>query len=200
MGCRRARGFRCADRGNRLNICVYCSASDAIASRYFEAAAELGTEIARRGDTLVYGGASAGLMGAVARAAQESGGRVLGVIPQVLVDMEVAYKNADELLVVANMRERKAAMEAQADAFLALPGGIGTLEEVFEIMTLRYLKQTDKPLVLLNFEGFYDPLLRLLEHMNEAKFLRSGFEPLVTFAPTVMTALDYIDGYPRTVE
>ncbi len=193
MGCRRPCGADGVDRGNRLNICVYCSASDAIDVKYFKAAAELGAAIARRGDTLVYGGASAGLMGAVARSAQEGGAKVLGIIPQVLVDLEVAYHNADELLVVGDMRERKAAMEAHADAFIGLPGGIGTLEEVFEIMTLRYLKQTTKPLVLLNVEGFYDPLLRLLEHMDEGKFLRSGFESLVTFAPTVTAALDVID-------
>lgn len=176
-----------------MNICVYCSASDAIDPAYFSVAAALGNEIARRGDTLVYGGASVGLMGAVARAAQEAGARVVGIIPQVLVNMEVSNQNADELLVVTDMRARKAAMEAQADAFLALPGGIGTLEEVFEIMTLRYLKQIEKPLVLLNFEGFYDPLVRLLEHMNEAHFLRSGFESLVSFAPTVEAALNLID-------
>ncbi len=176
-----------------MNICVYCSASDAIDVKYFKAAAELGAAIAQRGDTLVYGGASAGLMGAVARAAQDGGAWVLGIIPQVLVDMEVAYQNADELLVVSDMRARKAALEARADAFLGLPGGIGTLEEVFEIMTLRYLKLTAKPLVLLNVDGFYEPLVRLLEHMNEGKFLRSGFESLVTFAPTVPAALDLID-------
>ncbi len=198
MGRRRAGGAGGVDRGNGLNICVYCSASDAIDVKYFKAAAELGTAIAQRGDTLVYGGASAGLMGAVARAAQDGGAKVLGIIPQILVDMEVAYHNADQLLVVGDMRERKAALEAHADAFIGLPGGIGTLEEVFEIMTLRYLKQTAKPLVLLSVDGFYEPLVRLLEHMNEGKFLRSGFASLVTFAPTVTAALDFIDGAEST--
>ncbi len=193
MGCRSAGGIDGIDRGTGLNICVYCSASDAIDVKYFKAAAELGAAIAQRGDTLVYGGASAGLMGAVARSAQEGGAQVLGIIPQVLVDLEVAYRNADQLLIVGDMRERKAAMEAHADAFIGLPGGIGTLEEVFEIMTLRYLKQTDKPLVMLNVAGFYDPLVRLLEYMNEGKFLRSGYASLVTFAPTVPAALDYVD-------
>lgn len=177
-----------------MNICVYCSASNTIAPGYFSLAVELGTALARRGDTLVYGGSSVGLMGMLAQTMQGQGARVVGIIPQALVDMEVAYHNADELLITANMRERKAAMEARADAFLALPGGVGTMEEVFEIMAARSLNLVQKPLVLLNFEGFYDPLVRLLEHMQTANFLRVGYETMVNFAPTVEAALEYIDG------
>ena len=178
-----------------LNICVYCSASDKIAPGYFSLAVELGEAIAKRGDTLVYGGSSVGLMGALARTAQQHGGRVVGVIPEALVAMEVAYNNADELFVTATMRERKAGMEARSDAFLALPGGVGTMEEVFEIMAARSLRIIDKPLVLLNHEHFYDPLIHLLEHMNTANFLRDGYGGMVYFAPTVNAALEYIDGY-----
>ena len=94
------------------------------------------------------------------------------------------------------MRQRKAAMEARADAFLALPGGVGTMEEVFEIMAARSLSLIRKPLVLLSFEGFYDPLIRLLEHMQAANFLRAGYESMVAFAPTVKDALSYIDSHP----
>ncbi len=177
-----------------MNICVYCSASNAIAPGYFELAVELGTALARRGDTLVYGGSSVGLMGALAQTVQQQGARCIGVIPQALVDMEVAYHNADELIITANMRERKAKMEARADAFLALPGGVGTMEEVFEIMAARSLNLLQKPLVLLNYEHFYDPMIHLLEHMQTANFLRVGYETMVYFAPTVETALDYIDG------
>ncbi|MFN8452246.1 MAG: TIGR00730 family Rossman fold protein [Anaerolineae bacterium] len=176
-----------------MNICVYCSASDRIAPGYFQIAADLGTTLARRGDTLVYGGSSVGLMGALARTMQDQGARVVGVIPEALVAMEVAYNNADELLVTTTMRERKAMMEARADAFLALPGGVGTMEEVFEIMAARSLKLVDKPLVLLNVEQFYDPLVRLLEHMQESQFLRSGYETMVHFAGTIDDALTYID-------
>lgn len=179
-----------------MNICVYCSASDRVAPGYFALAQELGQEIARRGDTLVYGGSSVGLMGELARTVQAQGGRVIGVIPEALVAMEVAYNNADELFVTANMRERKAGMEARSDAFLALPGGVGTLEEVFEIMAARSLKIISKPLVLLNYDAFYNPLISLLDHMHMANFLRSGYESMVHFAPTVGAALDYIDGYP----
>ena len=178
-----------------MNICVYCSASDRIAPGYFQIAVDLGTTLARRGDTLVYGGSSVGLMGALARTMQDQGARVVGVIPEALVAMEVAYNNADELLVTTTMRERKAMMEARADAFLALPGGVGTMEEVFEIMAARSLKLVDKPLVLLNVEQFYDPLVRLLEHMQDAQFLRSGYETMVHFAGTIDDALAYIDDY-----
>lgn len=178
-----------------MNICVYCSASDLIAPGYFQIAVDLGTALARRRDTLVYGGSSVGLMGALARTMQDQGARVVGVIPEALVAMEVAYNNADELLVTTTMRERKAMMEARADAFLALPGGVGTMEEVFEIMAARSLKLVSKPLVLLNVEQFYDPLLRLLEHMQDARFLRSGYETMVHFAGTIDDALAYIDGY-----
>lgn len=179
-----------------MNICVYCSASNKIDPAYFQLAVELGGELARRGDTLVYGGSSAGTMGELARAVQAHGGRVIGVIPQALVDLEVAYNNADELFVTANMRERKAGMEARSDAFLALPGGVGTMEEVFEIMAARSLNLLAKPLVMLNHQHFYDPLIDLLEHMNQANFLRDGYQSMVYFAPTVQAALNYIDGYP----
>lgn len=178
-----------------MNICVYCSASDLIAPGFFRITVDLGLALAQRGDTLVYGGSSVGLMGALARTMQEQGARVVGVIPESLVAMEVAYHNADELLVTTTMRERKAMMEARADAFLALPGGVGTMEEVFEIMAARSLSLIDKPLVLLNVEQFYDPLVRLLEHMQDANFLRAGYETMVYFAQSIEDALAYIDGY-----
>lgn len=178
-----------------MNICVYCSASDTIDPVFFKMADELGTAIARRGDTLVWGGSSVGLMGTLARTVQANSGRVIGVIPQSLVDLEVAYNNADELFVVANMRERKAGMESRADAFLALPGGVGTMEEVFEIMAARSLKLLDKPLVILNYEHFYDPLVHLLDHMTAANFLRVGYGDMVSFCETVDGALDLIDGH-----
>lgn len=183
-----------------MNICVYCSASDKIAPGYFSLAVELGGELARRGDTLVYGGSSVGLMGELARTMQAHGGHVIGVIPEALVAMEVAYNNADELFVTATMRERKAGMEARSDAFLALPGGVGTLEEVFEIMAARSLNIIDKPLVLLNYDHFYDPLIHLLEHMRSAQFMRVGYETMVHFAPTVRAALEYVDGYSTQLD
>lgn len=178
-----------------LNICVYCSASNGIAAKYFGMAAEFGRQMAARGDTLIYGGASVGLMGEVARALHAGGGRVVGIIPQKLVDLEMAYQRADELIVTANIRERKAVMESRADAFVALPGGIGTLEEVFEIMTMKHLQMIDKPLVLLNLDGFYDPLVTLLDHMYQEAFLRSPARDYCAFVPDVAGVFAAIDSY-----
>jgi len=120
-----------------MNICVYCASSDAVAPAYFRAAETLGQMIAQRGDTLVYGGAGIGLMGALARAVKAGGGHVIGVMPQVLAAESITFALLDELVITDNMRERKARMEALADAFLVLPGGFGTLEELAEILTLR---------------------------------------------------------------
>jgi uncharacterized protein (TIGR00730 family) len=178
-----------------LNICVYCSASNNIQPEYFTLAAELGAAIAARGDTLIYGGASVGLMGEIAHNVQKGGGKVVGIIPQSLVDLEVAYNNADELIVTTTFRERKEAMEERADAFITLPGGLGTLEEVFEIMNLRQLQMLEKPLVLLNHDGFYDPLARLIEHMKEANFVRSSLETICYFSLDVPGTFAYIDSW-----
>ena len=129
------------------SLCVYCASSDRIAPKYFEAATVVGNEMARRGWGLVYGGGKVGLMGAVARAVKNSGGRVVGVIPDFMKVKELAYDDADEMHTVVTMRERKLMMEARADAFLALPGGWGTLEEIMEILTLRQLDVLRKPVV-----------------------------------------------------
>jgi uncharacterized protein (TIGR00730 family) len=180
-----------------MNLCVYCSSSDSIDPKYFTVAEALGALLARRGDTLVYGGASVGLMGTIARSVHAGGGRVVGVIPQALVDREIAYRTADELLVTPNMRERKALMEARADAFLALPGGIGTLEEISEIMVGKHLRLIAKPLVLLDTDGFYQPLLALFEHMRAAQFIKTPFEQLFHFAPDLEAAFAYIDAQGR---
>ncbi len=178
-----------------MNLCVYCSSSNAVDPKYFTVATELGAMLAARGDTLVYGGSSIGLMGAIARAVHQGSGRVVGVIPQALVDMEVAYNTADELLVTETMRERKAAMEARADAFLALPGGLGTLEEVFEILVLKQLRLLNKPVVLLNVDGFYDPLVQLFETMREARFVKPNYSVLYHLAPDLADTFSYIDTY-----
>lgn len=181
-----------------MNLCVYCSSSDMVDPQYFAVAEELGARIAARGDTLIYGGASVGLMGAIARCVHAGGGRVVGVIPQALVDREVAYHHADELLVTPNMRERKAMMEARSDAFLTLPGGLGTLEEITEIMVSKHLRLLDKPLVLLDTNGFYQPLLALFDHMRAAHFIRTPFDQLFHLAPDLDAAFAYIDAYPRS--
>ncbi len=151
-------------------LCVYCASSNVVDEIYFEAARLLGGEMARRGIPLVYGGGNVGLMGAVASAVHAQGGNVVGVIPHALRDRELAYLNADELIVTAGMRERKAVMEERALGFVALPGGLGTLEEVLEVITSKQLGYHDKPIVFLNTAGFYDPLFTLIEHMRTQRF------------------------------
>ena len=153
-------------------LCVYCSSSDRLDPKYYAAADELGQEMVQRGWGLVYGGGKTGLMGAVARAVKKGGGRVVGVIPEFMKARELAFDEADELVTVVTLRERKLLMEARADAFVALPGGFGTLEEIMEILTLRQLDVVKKPCVFFNQEGFYDDLLRLFQRMLHDKFFK----------------------------
>lgn len=166
-------------------LCVYCSSSDRLDPKYAVAAEELGRELVARGWGLVYGGGKTGLMGAVARAVKARGGRVVGVIPEFMKARELAYDEADELVTVVTMRERKLLMEARADAFVALPGGFGTLEEIMEILTLRQLDVVKKPCVFFNQDGFYDDLLRLFERMLAEKFCKPSNLEMFHVAKTV---------------
>jgi len=166
-------------------LCIYCASSDRIDPKYSEAAAALGREMVRRGWGLVYGGGNVGLMGAVARAVKTAGGRVIGVIPEFMKAKELAYAEADEMHSVVTMRERKLMMEMRADAFLALPGGWGTLEELMEILTLRQLNVLHKPVVLFNQDGFYDELLRFFDRMIGEQFNRPSNLKLFTVATTL---------------
>ena len=167
-------------------LCVYCSSSDRVDRKYVAAATELGHALVANGWGLVYGGGKTGLMGAVARAAKERGGRVVGVIPEFMKARELAFTEADELVTVVTMRERKLLMEAKADAFVALPGGWGTLEEILEILTLRQLDIVKKPCVFLNQDGFYDPLLKLFDRMLAEKFFKPSNMELFRVANTVV--------------
>ncbi|MEV4164194.1 TIGR00730 family Rossman fold protein [Nonomuraea dietziae] len=176
-----------------MNICVFCASSQKIDPKYVHLATEVGTEIARRGHTLVSGGATVSCMGAVTRAARAAGGRTVGVIPQVLVDIEVADTESDELVVTADMRERKGVMDARSDAFLVLPGGIGTLEELFEIWTARVLAIHTKPLVILDPWGLYAPLRSLVEHMYDEGFTRANVFDAITWTSSVEEALEVLE-------
>jgi len=166
-------------------ICVYCSSSDRLDPKYYAAAERFGQQLAARGWGLVYGGGNRGVMGVVGRAVKAAGGRVVGIIPEFMKTRELALTDADELVTVGTLRERKHLMAERADAFVALPGGIGTLEEFLEVMTLRYLNQLDKPLVLVNQDGFYDDLLRFFERMTRERFKSPGLHQLFAVAATV---------------
>ena len=153
-------------------ICVYCASSDGIDESYLRLAAAVGHRLAADGHSLVSGGGRVSMMGALARAARAGGARTVGVIPQHLVPYEVADVDADELIVVDTMRERKRVMDERADAFLALPGGIGTLEELFEVWTAGSLGMHAKPVVVLDPGDFYAPLWRYLDQLVEDGFVR----------------------------
>src|SRR5688572_11147387 len=174
-------------------LCVYCASSDRLDPKYYAAAAELGREMVLRGWGLVYGGGKTGIMGAIARAVKENGGRVVGVIPEFMKVRELAYAEADELVTVITMRERKLLMETRADAFVALPGGWGTLEEILEILTLRQLDVVKKPCVLFNQDGFYNPLLELFQRMLTDRFFKPSNMDLFRVARNVPEIFDQIE-------
>ena len=155
------------------SICVFCGSSPGNRSAYRKAAVSLGQELARRRLRLVYGGGNVGLMGVLADAVLEAGGTVVGVIPQALVDKEVAHRGLTELRIVESMHQRKAQMADLADAFIAMPGGFGTLEEFCEMLTWLQLGLHSKPCGLLNIEGFFDPLLALFDRAVADRLLRS---------------------------
>ncbi|WP_027192781.1 LOG family protein [Megalodesulfovibrio gigas] len=154
------------------SVCVFCGANPGNSPAYLDSSKHLGRLLARRGITLVYGGASVGCMGAVADAALDAGGRVVGIIPRSLWEKEIGHPGLTELLVVDSMHERKAAMAAHSDAFIALPGGVGTLEEFFEVMTWSQLGFHHKPCGLLNVGGYYDGLAAFLDHAVTQGFLK----------------------------
>ena len=167
------------------NLCVYCGSSDHVDRIYLELAEQLGKAAAARGIGIVYGAGGVGLMGALANGALAEGGHVVGVIPEHLEKWELGHRGIGEYIVVDNMHTRKTLMFERADAFCVLPGGIGTLEEAFETLTWRQLGIHDKPIVLLNHNGFWRPLLELFEHMIEARFVRSSRESLISVADSI---------------
>jgi len=177
------------------HVCVYCSSSDRLSPGFYEVGAEFGRTLAQRGHVLVYGGGTTGLMGAVARGVKEGGGRVVGVIPHFMKARELEFREADEMITVATMRERKLKMEEMSDAFVALPGGWGTLEEVMEILVLRQLAQHEKPTVFLNHGGYFDHLLAFFEHMVTEKFGKASSLSYFAVKGTVPGVFDYLDGY-----
>lgn len=183
-----------------LAVCVFCASSSRIERRYLDLAAEAGSELARRGHSLVSGGAIVSSMGEVARAARAGGARTVGVIPEGLVDVEISDEANDELIVTPDMRSRKAEMDRRSDAFLVLPGGLGTLEELFEIWTARVLGMHHKPLVILDPYGLYDPLRELMEHLLEQGFARPKVFDAVGWTTSVQEAFDLIEHAPVHIQ
>ena len=176
-------------------ICVYCGSSPGRRPAYRDAAAALGRELAARGLGLVYGGASIGVMGAVADAVLEGGGEVVGVIPHSMAIKEVAHSGLAELFVVGSMHERKARMSELADGFVALPGGWGTFEELFEMLTWAQLGYHQKPCGLLNVAGYFDHLEAFLEHAFAEQFVREQFRPMLIREEDPAALLDRFADY-----
>jgi uncharacterized protein (TIGR00730 family) len=178
------------------NIAVFCASADGSRGIYREAAKELGHALAAHNIGLVYGGSNVGLMKAVADATLNAGGKVIGVIPEVLVDLEVAHHGISELHVTSTMHTRKALMSEKADAFFALPGGFGTFEELFEVLAWHTLKLHAKPILLLNTNGFYDTLLSFLDHCVSEGMLKQKNRELLLVADTVDDAFARLQLYP----
>ena len=177
------------------NVCVFCGSSPGARPVYVQAARHLGQTLARRGLTLVYGGARVGTMGQLAQAALDAGGHVIGVIPRALVDMEVAHTGLPDLRIVGSMHERKALMADLADAFIALPGGLGTIDEFFEVLCWSQLGLHAKPCGLLNVEGYYDRLTAFLDHTVEEQFVRATHRRFVLVEQDTEALLDAFAAY-----
>ncbi len=171
-------------------ICLFCGSSPRVRNGYLSLARDFGSTVAERGIELVYGGGRTGLMGAAADGALGAGGRVIGVIPYSLAEQEVAHGGLSELILVTSMHERKARMAELSDGFAALPGGLGTLDEWFEIWTWAQLGYHHKPIGLLNFEGFFDPLLGFLDHMVTEGFVRPEHRAMAVVEREVETLID----------
>jgi uncharacterized protein (TIGR00730 family) len=175
------------------SICVFCASSRTLEQRWLDVATQTGLELARRGHTLISGGGRVGMMGAVADGARAGGGQTIGVMPQALVDMEIADTLADELVVTDGMAGRKNLMIEKSDAFLTLPGGLGTLDELFEVWTTAMLAVHHKPIALLEVDGFYAGLVDWLTGLASSAFVRQSALELVIVADTVPAVLDAIE-------
>ena len=181
---------------NIKSICVFCGSSQAVEDCYKSVATQLGREIGRRGADLVYGGASIGLMGCVARGVHEEKGKVIGILPEFFRKKDIEYLDADELIVTKDMRERKAKMDERSDAFIVLPGGIGTLDETFEILTWRQLRVHDKPLVILDDDGFWRPLQGMLDAIVQGGFADQGISDYFSFVSNIDGVFDALSAAP----
>ncbi len=177
-------------------ICVFCGSSSRVDPRYRDAATALGHLLAERGDELIYGGGRVGLMGLVADAALERGARVTGVIPRFLMNLEVGHGAVSELVVTESMHDRKAVMYERADAFVVLPGGLGTLDETLEVLTWSQLRLSSKPVIIVDIAGYWQPLLALIEHSIESGFTRPANRDLYRVVATVDDVFDALAGFP----
>ena len=181
-----------------MNICIFGASGRELEESYYAAAELLGSLIAQQGHTLVFGGGREGLMGAAARGAYENGGRIIGIVPKFFDEPGIIYEHCTELVFTETMRERKQLMEERSEACVVLPGGIGTFEEFFEMLTLKQLGRSDRAIVVLNTNNYYGPMQHMLEDTARQRFMSRGCLELYGLADTPDKALDYIARYvPR---
>ncbi|HOO82965.1 MAG TPA: TIGR00730 family Rossman fold protein [Prolixibacteraceae bacterium] len=178
-----------------MKICVFCSSSNAVDQQYFKHAKELGEILSENGHELIYGGANVGLMEHIAHSVKNHGGKVTGVIPQKIYDNNLMSHHPDETIVTATMDERKKMMRDNSDAFIALPGGFGTLEEILEVITLKQLDYHQKPIVFINTKNFYGKLLEQFEQSYSEHFAKENYRQLYTVVENPKQALEYIENY-----
>ena len=181
-----------------MNVCVYCSSSDLVDPKYLEVARELGRLLGERKNNLVFGGGNTGSMNALAEGVKESGGRVISVIPTFMHMKGLTFADSDEIVETEDMQVRRITMIKGSDVFIGLPGGLGTLEEVSENLTMRQLKLHDKPLCLVDVDGFWDPLLTFFDQIRDGGFLLGEHRDLIHSAPTPAEALVRLDQMAAT--
>ena len=177
------------------NVCVYCSSSNTLDESYYVSARELGTLLGQNNMNLVYGGSNVGLMYEVAKNAQLNGAKIYGVMPEKFQDWGLQQPNLTKLIITKDMRERKATMEKHADAFIAMPGGFGTFEEIFEILVAKQLSYHNKPVIFMNFDGYYDNMFKMFDTVYQNSFAKEETKTLYFIANTLEEMFDYIQNY-----
>lgn len=178
-----------------MEICVFCSSSDFIDSSFYDEAEQMGSLISHYKHNLVFGGARMGLMGVLAGKVKDGTSKVTGVIPEIIYSPETAFHDADELIITKSMKDRKKTMTIMSDAFIALPGGFGTLEEIMEVITQRQLRVHDKPIVLVNTNGYFNTLNAFFNHMFGERFASENFRRTFHFVSSSMEAMDYLHNF-----
>ena len=176
-----------------MNICLYGASSNAIARSYIHPTEELGAKIAERGHTLIYGGGAAGLMGAAARGAYSQGGKIIGIVPSFLNVDGILFDNCDEMIFTETMRERKQLLEEKSDAFIVTPGGVGTFDEFFEILTLKQLGRHSKPIAVFNINGYFDSLIEQLKNAVHKQFMNPESFELCFFTDNADKLINYLE-------
>lgn len=182
-----------------MNVCVFCSSSNAISDEYFKAARGLGKLIGKRGHVLVNGGANVGLMETVTLAASSEYAKTIGIMPELMINRSLASGNSHEVIVTKDMMERKAKMREISDAFIALPGGFGTLEEILEVITLKQLSYHNKPVVFINVNGFFNDLFKQIERSYNEQFAKEVYKKLYFVTESIDEAMHYIENYKEVV-